>query len=45
MQAGTTSWQMGTDKPQSLLMGLYVGDALGLRPEMDADIPLRGKRF
>ncbi len=25
--AGTTSWRMGTDEPQSLLMALYVRDA------------------
>jgi hypothetical protein len=37
--AGTTSWRMGTDEPQSLLMALYVRDASGLRPRVDPDIP------
>jgi hypothetical protein len=38
--AGTTSWRMGTDEPQSLLMALYVRDTSGLRPQVDPDIPL-----
>lgn len=37
--AGTTSWKMSTDEPQSLLMALYVRDACGLRPQVDPDIP------
>jgi hypothetical protein len=37
--AGTTSWRMATDEPQSLLMALYVRDASGLRPQVDPDIP------
>jgi hypothetical protein len=37
--AGTTSWRMGTDEPQSLLIALYVRDASGLRPQIDPDIP------
>jgi hypothetical protein len=37
--AGTTSWKMGTDEPQSLLMALYVRDAAGLRPRIDPDLP------
>jgi hypothetical protein len=37
--AGTTSWRMGTDEPQSLLMALYVRDISGLRPQVDPDIP------
>jgi hypothetical protein len=37
--AGTTSWRMGTDEPQSLLMALYVRDASALRPQVDPDIP------
>ena len=38
--AGTTSWRMGTDEPQSLLMALYVRDTSGLRHQVDPDIPL-----
>jgi hypothetical protein len=37
--AGTTSWRMATDEPQSLLMALYVRDATGLSPQVDRDIP------
>jgi hypothetical protein len=37
--ASTTSWRMGTDEPQSLLMALYVHDACGLHPPVDPDIP------
>jgi hypothetical protein len=37
--AGTTSWRMGTDEPQSLLMALYVRDASGLRPQVHPDVP------
>src|ERR1700674_1162730 len=37
--AGTTSWRMATDEPQSLLMALYVRDDSGLRPQVDPDIP------
>jgi hypothetical protein len=37
--AGTTSWRMATDEPQSLLMSLYVRDASGLSPQVDPDIP------
>jgi len=37
--AGTTSWKMGTDEPQSLLMALYVRDAAALRPRIDPDLP------
>jgi len=37
--AGITSWRMGTDEPQSLLMALYVRDACGLHPQVDPDIP------
>src|SRR5450759_3590299 len=37
--AGTTSWRIGTDEPQSLLMALYVRDASGLRPQVAQDIP------
>jgi hypothetical protein len=37
--AGTTSWRMATDEPQSLLMALYVRDATGLSPQVDPDIP------
>jgi hypothetical protein len=37
--AGTTSWKMGTDEPQSLLTALYVRDAAGLRPQVDPDLP------
>jgi hypothetical protein len=37
--AGTTSWRIGTDEPQSLLVALYVRDASSLRPQIDADIP------
>ena len=37
--AGTTSWKMGADEPQSLLMALYVRDAAGLRPRIDPDLP------
>jgi hypothetical protein len=37
--AGTTSWRMATDEPQSLLMALYVRDASGLSPQVDPDIP------
>jgi hypothetical protein len=36
--AGTTSWRMATDEPQSLLMALYVRDASGLRPQVDPDV-------
>jgi hypothetical protein len=38
--AGTTSWRMATDEPQSLLIALYVRDTSGLRPQVDPDIPL-----
>jgi hypothetical protein len=38
--AGTTSWRMGTDEPQTLLIALYVRDTSGLRPQVDPDIPL-----
>jgi hypothetical protein len=37
--AGTTSWRMATDAPESLVMALYVRDASGLRPQVDPDIP------
>ena len=37
--AGTTSWRMGTDEPQSLLMALYVRDASGLHPQVNPEIP------
>lgn len=37
--AGTTSWRIAIDEPQSLLLALYVRDASGLRPEVDPDIP------
>jgi hypothetical protein len=37
--AGTTSWRMGTDEPQSLLMALYVRDTSALCPQVDPDIP------
>jgi hypothetical protein len=37
--AGTTSWKMGTDEPQSLLTALYLRDAAGLRPQVDPDLP------
>ena len=36
--AGTTSWRIGTDEPQLLLMALYVRDASGLRPRVDPNI-------
>jgi hypothetical protein len=36
--AGTTSWRIGTDEPQLLLMALYVRDASGLRPQGDPNI-------
>ena len=38
--AGTTSWKLSTDEPQSLLIALYVRDASGLHPQVDPDIPL-----
>jgi hypothetical protein len=37
--AGRTSWRIGTDEPQLLLMALYVRDASGLRPQVDPNIP------
>jgi hypothetical protein len=37
--AGTTSWRMATNEPQSLLMALYVRDVSGMRPQVDPDIP------
>jgi len=37
--AGSTSWRIGTDEPQLLLMALYVRDAFGLRPQVDPNIP------
>jgi len=37
--AGTSSWRIGTDEPQLLLMALYVRDASGLRPQVDPNIP------
>lgn len=37
--AGTTSWRLATDEPQSLLMALYVRDASGLRSQVDPEIP------
>lgn len=37
--AGTTSWRMGTDEPQSLLMALYVRDVSGLLAKVESDIP------
>jgi hypothetical protein len=37
--AGTTSWQIGTDEPQLLLMALYMRGASGLRSQVDPDIP------
>jgi|GEM_PF-665131 len=37
--AGTTSWKVGTEEEQILLMALYVRDASGLRPQVDPDIP------
>jgi hypothetical protein len=37
--AGTTTWKISTDEPQSLLMALYVRDASGLGPQIDPDIP------
>jgi hypothetical protein len=37
--AGTTSWKMSTDEPQSLLTALYVRDACGLSPRMDPELP------
>ncbi len=38
-RAGTTSWRIGTDEPQLLLMALFVRDASGLRPQVDPNIP------
>jgi hypothetical protein len=37
--AGTTSWKVGTEEEQILLMALYVRDASGLRPRVHPDIP------
>ena len=37
--AGTMSWRIGTDEPQSLLLALYVRDVSGLRPLLDREIP------
>jgi hypothetical protein len=37
--AGTRSWRIGTDEPQSLLIALYVRDASSLRPQIDPEIP------
>jgi hypothetical protein len=37
-QAGTASWKIGTDEPQSLLMALYVRDAAGLSPRIEPDL-------
>jgi hypothetical protein len=37
--AGTTSWRIGTDEPQLLLMALYVRDASGLRSQLHPNIP------
>lgn len=37
--AGTKSWRIGTDEPQSLLTALYVRDASGLRAQIDPEIP------
>jgi hypothetical protein len=43
--AGTTSWKMGTDEPQSLLMALYVRDAAGMRPRIDPECPPARRRM
>ena len=37
--AGTMSWRIGTDEPQSLLLALYMRDVSGLRPLLDREIP------
>ena|SRR5579872_1802508 len=37
--AGTTSWRIGTDEPQSLLVALYVRDVAGLLAKAESDIP------
>src|SRR2546427_4216599 len=37
--ANTTSWRIGTDEPQLLLMALYVRDSSGLRSPVHPNIP------
>ena len=37
--AGTTSWRIAIDEPQSLLIALFARDASGPRPEIESDIP------
>jgi hypothetical protein len=37
--AGTASWKVSTDEPQSLLTALYVRDASGLSPRIDPELP------
>ena len=37
--AGRTSWKIGADEPQSLLIALYVRDVSGLGPRMAPKLP------
>jgi hypothetical protein len=37
--AGTTSWRIAVDEPQSLLIALFVRDASNLRPHIESGIP------